>query len=51
MSVDPARLGRVRRALAELRVSPAEFAAVRAARMPTIAEYLPRVEAAAGPGA
>jgi integrase len=51
MTVDPGRLDRVRRALAELGVSPAEFAAVRSARMPTIAVYLPRVEAAAGPGA
>jgi hypothetical protein len=51
VTADPRRVARIRRALAELGVTAAEFDAATAARMPTVAAYLPRVEAAAGPGA
>ena len=52
MTVDPEKLAAARAALEELGVTVADLVAGQAAvGVPTVAEYLPRVLAAAGPGA
>lgn len=51
MSTDPDRLAEARSALARLGVTVADLQRADRARVPTFAEYLPQVIAAAGPGA
>lgn len=52
MAADPARIATARRLLAQLGVSVADLHDGRdRPGLPTMAEYLPRVVAAAGPGA
>ena len=51
MSADPARVAAARQLLAHLGVTLADLQADPGPRLPTLAEYLPHVVAAAGPGA
>src|SRR2546430_16045885 len=51
MSADPARVATARQMLAALGVSLADLQAEPGPGLPTLAEYLPQVIAAAGPGA
>ena len=51
MSADPARVAAVRQLLAHLGVTLADLQAEPGPNLPTLAEYLPHVIAAAGPGA
>jgi hypothetical protein len=51
MVADPARVAAARAALAGLGVTVADLLEAQRPRVPTFAEYLPRVMAAAGPGA
>jgi hypothetical protein len=51
MPADPARIATARALLAQLGVTLADLQADERPRVPTMAEYLPRVMAAAGPGA
>src|SRR5438034_5957228 len=51
MSADPARVATARQMLAHLGVTLADLQADPGPGLPTLAEYLPQVMAAAGPGA
>lgn len=51
MPVDPARVAAARQLLAHLGVTPADLQSHSGPSLPTLAEYLPHVVAAAGPGA